>query len=429
MSKYKSDKQENPEKKLRAGFYKTNKLKTADFIPSVFQTDMNKKWLDSTLDQLVSKSTLEDLYGFVGDRSGRSKQYNDVYINESFHKENRQVKQLSPSIISRTREGEIQDKITVDDIANSVAVNFDQYCYNAAYTTEAYVMNPPINVDKFINYDIYYWMPDMPIYKSYNNGVTKPTGDGITKTYSFADGRVITSVKLNGALLTDGVDFNYNSTNTEITFVATPSSGDKIEIYANKISYTTDIITYLNTSGQPTYKFVDDDSVVNLQNGMIIEFMGGYGSSVNKNTYIVTGVGSEINMRLYNKYDNDRNIPWWVDYSTYKDIIADFWDKTDVIEWAYELNGTPDTIATAWGSQGIPRHPQSLVKEYNKRKTTSDWTSGTSYAFGDYTKYNGYIYKCTTANSDATFTPSNWISLGQTMRSQLLLRTTRSTCA
>lgn len=39
---------------------------------------------------------------------------------------------------------------------------------------------------------------------------------------------------------------------------------------------------------------------------------------------------------------------------------------------------------------------------------TDDWISGTSYAVDDQVVYNGILYRCTTANSDTTFTSSHW---------------------
>ena len=41
-----------------------------------------------------------------------------------------------------------------------------------------------------------------------------------------------------------------------------------------------------------------------------------------------------------------------------------------------------------------------------------DWVSGTSYAYGDPVVRNGITYKCKTANSDSTFTLSNWFISG-----------------
>ena len=38
----------------------------------------------------------------------------------------------------------------------------------------------------------------------------------------------------------------------------------------------------------------------------------------------------------------------------------------------------------------------------------SSWTTGTNYAVGDFVIYSNKIYKCITANADASFTPTKW---------------------
>lgn len=40
------------------------------------------------------------------------------------------------------------------------------------------------------------------------------------------------------------------------------------------------------------------------------------------------------------------------------------------------------------------------------------WVTATAYAVGDSVYYNGYGYVCITANSDVTFTPAKWTSVG-----------------
>ena len=44
--------------KKNSGSYNTPKIKSSSLLPQVFNTDVNKKWLDSTLDQKISKGSL-----------------------------------------------------------------------------------------------------------------------------------------------------------------------------------------------------------------------------------------------------------------------------------------------------------------------------------------------------------------------------------
>ncbi len=67
--------------KKKAGPSKVNNIKTSNFLPSVFQTDINKSWLDSTLDQMVSKGPLGQVNGYIGSNNGRYSVSSDTYID------------------------------------------------------------------------------------------------------------------------------------------------------------------------------------------------------------------------------------------------------------------------------------------------------------------------------------------------------------
>lgn len=68
------------------------------------------------------------------------------------------------------------------------------------------------------------------------------------------------------------------------------------------------------------------------------------------------------------------------------------------------LNDNP--IINDWAS-GTTYEVGSIVIISNANNIP-EWTTGTSYNTNDEVIYNGYIYTCKTANTDATFTESNW---------------------
>ena len=68
------------------------------------------------------------------------------------------------------------------------------------------------------------------------------------------------------------------------------------------------------------------------------------------------------------------------------------------------LNDNP--IINYWAS-GTTYEVGSIVIISNANNI-SEWTTNTSYNANDEVIYNGYIYMCKTANTDATFTESNW---------------------
>jgi len=154
--------------KKKAGPQNVNNVKSSNFLPSVFQTELNKSWLDSTLDQMVSKGPLENIHGYVGSKHGKVSIASDEYLDTKETKN-----QLKPAVVSYNKQKELTNAITFDDIANSINSNFATYNYNAAYSSNRYTFNPPIDIDKFVNYNNYHWVPELPVYESIWTGASK----------------------------------------------------------------------------------------------------------------------------------------------------------------------------------------------------------------------------------------------------------------
>ena len=148
---------ETPLSKTRAGQRTISKIKSSTFLPSVFRSGLNERWLDATLDLMISKGDLEDITGYVGSSSGGSlNSIRDVYINT------KDYRQLLPAVVSLQENGEVKDVVSWDQIYKATDIEFNDFDYNSAYSAKSYVFNPPINTDKFINYNQYYWCPELP---------------------------------------------------------------------------------------------------------------------------------------------------------------------------------------------------------------------------------------------------------------------------
>lgn len=278
MKDYTSKNRKKAEAKKRAGNYKTVNVKSSEFIPRVFQTNLNTKWLDSTLDRMVSKGALEDIDSYIGSKHSKHRVKGDVYLKESHqHTPGRELLQLEPAITTKDSSGDIENVLQYDDIANSINNYFDNYSYRNAYQSKSYAFNPPIDKDKFFNYNSYYWVPNLPVIESDNTN-----GSGI---------------------------------------------------------YTADVITDINN--KVVHTFIDDNNTFELQNGMRIKLEAGYGS-LNGKTYLVTGVGKGIHLRLYTDINTTTLLdePRWTDYSVYKNTVSGYWDRIEIIDWTYEINGS-----------------------------------------------------------------------------------------
>jgi len=56
--------------------------RSLDFLPSVFRTEVNDKFLHATVDQLVSEPELKRIDGYIGRRFSPVAGLNDSFINE-----------------------------------------------------------------------------------------------------------------------------------------------------------------------------------------------------------------------------------------------------------------------------------------------------------------------------------------------------------
>ena len=330
MAKFRPQNPKRTINKVRPGSIQTNKIKSVEYMPSVFQTDINKQWMDSTFDQMISKADLEDIDAFVGSKEGRFKKVNDAYLYESAHVLGREKKQLEPGLVTKDKSGNVVSKISVDDIANAVNINFDEYNYNAAYSTEAFTFSPPINIDMFTNYHSYYWINNLPVYESTNNGKRVIAGDGQTIRFYFNDYRTITAVYLEGVPQISGVDFQFLDSNTIVEFYSSPATGDRVDIRGAPASYTVGPLTDINR--QPLYTITDDNGVFDLQEGMLIRWKSGYTDTYDgfhsDKVYIVTGVGDRIYLREY--LDENGKLKW-ADLTQYTDLMGAFWDNNKIL--------------------------------------------------------------------------------------------------
>ena len=61
---------------------KNNQRRSADLLPRYFRTVANKKFLSSTLDQMVQPGAIEKVDGFVGRKDAKAFKTTDNYVRE-----------------------------------------------------------------------------------------------------------------------------------------------------------------------------------------------------------------------------------------------------------------------------------------------------------------------------------------------------------
>ena len=154
------------------------KRTSAALLPRYFRTDTNKKFISSTLDQLVNPGVVEKINGFVGSREAKAVTVDDSYISDvSKERENYQLEPFA--IINDDLDNTIFDADYLDVLGQINAFGGNTTNHDKLFGQEFYAWNPHIDFDKFTNFREYYWLPNGP-----QEIPVKGQGIQVTSTYT-----------------------------------------------------------------------------------------------------------------------------------------------------------------------------------------------------------------------------------------------------
>lgn len=129
--------------------------KSHELLPQTFQTHVNKKFFTSALDPLIQPGVLEKIYGFVGKKYGKTFDSSSYYID--YDQTLRSRYQLEPSVV-HVDNNTVVDLYDYLDIKNQLKflANYNERDDKFTHQTH-YSWAPPIDLDKFVNYNNYIW--------------------------------------------------------------------------------------------------------------------------------------------------------------------------------------------------------------------------------------------------------------------------------
>ena len=128
-----------------------NKGLSANLLPKFYQTPSNKKFLQSTIDQLFQPGSLTKVSGYVGRENAKASVGTDLYIEAS--DKSRQDYQLEPAVTIKDTVGNVtffKDYIDYINQINVFGGNTDNHA--RLNKQEFYSWNPHIDWDKFVNF-------------------------------------------------------------------------------------------------------------------------------------------------------------------------------------------------------------------------------------------------------------------------------------
>lgn len=136
--------------------------KTLNFLPEIFRTDANKKFLSATIDQLISEPNFKRINGYIGRRVAPAFKASDNYILED--DKSRQNYQLEPCVISQDPSTERVDFFSsYRDLLQKISYYGGNVTdHDRLFSNEYYTFDGCFDLDKFINFNNYYWVPNGP---------------------------------------------------------------------------------------------------------------------------------------------------------------------------------------------------------------------------------------------------------------------------
>ena len=139
-----------------------NKVRTINFLPEIFQTKTNERFLSASLDVLTNQPDFRRVEGFIGNRYGNGVNPSDKYVVEPNKK--RINYQLTPGVVFCKPETQVaKDFINYSGIIDSLTLNnADTAQHDRLFESEFYSWDPFINYDKIANYSEYFWIPKGP---------------------------------------------------------------------------------------------------------------------------------------------------------------------------------------------------------------------------------------------------------------------------
>ncbi len=140
------------------------KRKSVDLLPVIFRTDANEKFLTGTVDQLIQKPDLKKIDGYIGEKIvSNFKPGVDSYLNEGTLLRNRY--ELEPGIVVKNPvTDQVEFNKTYEDILHSLKYfGSDISNQDKLFRQQSYAWNTHIDLDKFINFRNYVWLPNGPL--------------------------------------------------------------------------------------------------------------------------------------------------------------------------------------------------------------------------------------------------------------------------
>jgi hypothetical protein len=138
------------------------RIRTLNFLPEIFKTTTNSQFLQATLDQLVAQPSTKKIEGYIGSKFGYGVNANDNYVVEPTKV--RTDYQLDPGVVFlKQNDTTANDFISYPGIVDALKLEGGITDNNSRlFTSQFYSWDSFTDLDKIINFNQYYWLPEGP---------------------------------------------------------------------------------------------------------------------------------------------------------------------------------------------------------------------------------------------------------------------------
>ena len=206
-------------------------------LPVVLQTTAIKNFFESTVEQLFSKANVETVTGYIGSKTNADLGISGYISEPNSDKAHYALSPVVNTINYTTKESE--DFIFFDELIDILSTyGVDTSNQNKIFGSKFYSFVPPIDIDKFVNYQEYYWYPDGPTVINVSGTLSNPIDinrDVIGKQYfTMLDGRQLK----NGMVIRFRGEYVVPSNELEIDYIV-QGVGESIYLIPRKNQFQT----------------------------------------------------------------------------------------------------------------------------------------------------------------------------------------------
>ena len=206
-------------------------IKSIDFLPSIFRTTANKKFLNATLDQLIQEPEFKKINGYIGRTFAPTAKSADTYIQEP--STNRQHYQLEPGLVITNGSDNIEFFSSYIDVLDKIKhYGGSTVDHSRLFSSEYYSFSGVVDLDKLVNFNQYYWLPTGPQVVTITSG-----GVALENTYAVE-------------WRTDIGSYRFDQTENELNPTIILSRGGSYKFAVNQPSSKFWIQTELGTAGR-----------------------------------------------------------------------------------------------------------------------------------------------------------------------------------